>query len=196
MLGRKLVLDGVDKLLSTLTVGVNLNNKGQSQIVLSEPICTEDGDMELIFHGSFLPVPSYEVFNSSDGYVLIDSVTTEYPGKLVTYQASGRSRHETVNEEGELNEDEASKMQTNEPEETGLVKREVMIQLNEDKKECALVRVTNTGSRVVKVGSHFNFIEVNKMLEFDREAAFGMRLVRIRFFFVIVVYLYMNLNFY
>ena len=39
------------------------------------------------------------------------------------------------------------------------------------------MHVTNTGSKSIKIGSHFNFIEANKMLEFDRSAAFGMRLV-------------------
>ncbi len=38
------------------------------------------------------------------------------------------------------------------------------------------VSVTNTGDRPVQVGSHFHFFEVNRALEFDREAAFGMRL--------------------
>lgn len=36
--------------------------------------------------------------------------------------------------------------------------------------------VTNTADRPVQVGSHFHFFEVNKLLEFDRKAAFGMRL--------------------
>ena len=36
--------------------------------------------------------------------------------------------------------------------------------------------VRNTGDRPVQIGSHFHFFEVNKALEFDREAAFGMRL--------------------
>ena len=36
--------------------------------------------------------------------------------------------------------------------------------------------VRNTGDRAVQVGSHFHFFEVNRALEFDREAAFGMRL--------------------
>jgi len=180
MLGRKLVLGGVDKLLNSLNVEVNLKNRGQTQIVIPEPISSEDGDLQLIFHGSFLPVPSYDVFSSSDGYVLVDSETTEYPGKLVTYKAAGKIREENVNEEGEVDDDDANKMQTNEPEETVLVEHEQMIQLNKEKKECILVRVTNTGSRTVKVGSHFNFIEANKMLEFDRAATFGMRLVRIK----------------
>ena len=36
--------------------------------------------------------------------------------------------------------------------------------------------VVNTGDRPVQVGSHFHFFEVNKLLEFDREKAFGNRL--------------------
>lgn len=36
--------------------------------------------------------------------------------------------------------------------------------------------VVNNGDRPIQVGSHFHFFEVNKMLNFDREAAFGMRL--------------------
>lgn len=36
--------------------------------------------------------------------------------------------------------------------------------------------VSNTGDRPVQVGSHFHFYEVNKALDFDRDAARGMRL--------------------
>ena len=36
--------------------------------------------------------------------------------------------------------------------------------------------VKNTGDRPIQVGSHFHFFEVNRYLEFDREAAFGMHL--------------------
>ncbi len=38
------------------------------------------------------------------------------------------------------------------------------------------LKVTNTGDRPVQVGSHFHFFEANRHLDFDREAAFGMRL--------------------
>jgi urease subunit gamma/beta len=40
----------------------------------------------------------------------------------------------------------------------------------------ATVTVVNTGDRPIQVGSHFHFFEVNKALDFDRAAAFGMRL--------------------
>ena len=38
------------------------------------------------------------------------------------------------------------------------------------------VIVANTGDRPIQVGSHFHFYEVNRALEFDRDAALGMRL--------------------
>ncbi len=36
--------------------------------------------------------------------------------------------------------------------------------------------VANTGDRPVQVGSHYHFFETNSALDFDREAARGMRL--------------------
>ena len=36
--------------------------------------------------------------------------------------------------------------------------------------------VANSGDRPVQVGSHFHFYEANSALEFDREAAHGLRL--------------------
>ena len=36
--------------------------------------------------------------------------------------------------------------------------------------------VRNSGDRPVQVGSHFHFFEVNRALEFDRAAAFGLHL--------------------
>ena len=40
----------------------------------------------------------------------------------------------------------------------------------------ARVQVVNTGDRPVQIGSHYHFFEVNRALEFDRAAAYGMRL--------------------
>ena len=38
------------------------------------------------------------------------------------------------------------------------------------------LKVRNSGDRPIQVGSHFHFFEVNRAMEFDREAAFGMHL--------------------
>ncbi len=41
-----------------------------------------------------------------------------------------------------------------------------------------VLRVLNTGDRTIQVRSHAHFFEVNRALDFDRRAAFGMRLDR------------------
>lgn len=38
------------------------------------------------------------------------------------------------------------------------------------------VAVANASDRPIQVGSHFHFFEVNRALQFDRQAAYGMRL--------------------
>lgn|SRR5579863_1055679 len=56
--------------------------------------------------------------------------------------------------------------------------------LNEDEGEIAAnagrpvtsLLVKHTGDRPVQVGSHYHFFEVNRCLDFDRQAAYGMRL--------------------
>jgi len=40
----------------------------------------------------------------------------------------------------------------------------------------ARLLVKNAGDRPVQVGSHYHFFEVNRALNFDRKAAYGMRL--------------------
>ena len=40
----------------------------------------------------------------------------------------------------------------------------------------ARISVANSGDRPIQVGSHFHFFETNAALQFDRAAAYGMRL--------------------
>lgn len=40
----------------------------------------------------------------------------------------------------------------------------------------ASIKVVNTGDRPVQIGSHYHFFETNKALDFDRAAAYGLRL--------------------
>lgn len=47
--------------------------------------------------------------------------------------------------------------------------------INEGRETIELL-VVNAADRPVQIGSHYHFFEVNKKLEFDRDAAFGMRL--------------------
>ena len=49
------------------------------------------------------------------------------------------------------------------------------IALNVGRKTVTLT-VANKGDRPIQVGSHFHFFETNPALQFDRDAAYGMRL--------------------
>lgn len=57
----------------------------------------------------------------------------------------------------------------------GLILGESDIELNAGRPSITL-DVKNTGDRPIQVGSHFHFFETNRALEFDRPAAFGLRL--------------------
>ena len=43
-------------------------------------------------------------------------------------------------------------------------------------RRCVTLVVQNTGDRPIQVGSHYHFAETNGALQFDRDAARGMRL--------------------
>ena len=49
------------------------------------------------------------------------------------------------------------------------------IDLNEGR-DVVTLKITNTGDRPIKVGSHYHFYETNSALDFDREATRGFRL--------------------
>jgi urease subunit gamma/beta len=57
-----------------------------------------------------------------------------------------------------------------------LVKEEAGPIVANQGRETTTVNVANRGDRPVQVGSHFHFFEANRMLQFDREKAYGMRL--------------------
>ncbi len=45
-----------------------------------------------------------------------------------------------------------------------------------ESKDAITLRVINKGDRAIQIGSHFHFYEVNPILEFDRQKAYGKRL--------------------
>lgn len=57
----------------------------------------------------------------------------------------------------------------------GTICREGTIELNQGRETVKLM-VANTGDRPIQVGSHYHFFEVNRLLSFDREKAYGFRL--------------------
>ncbi len=56
-----------------------------------------------------------------------------------------------------------------------IIAKNAQIELNSGALETTL-GVTNLGDRPIQVGSHFHFFEVNKLLQFDRQAAYAKRL--------------------
>ncbi|KAJ8462307.1 hypothetical protein ONZ51_g10982 [Trametes cubensis] len=61
MLGRRHVLPGVSALLHEIQVEGTFPD-GVFLVTVHDPICTEDGDLNAALYGSFLPVPSNDVF--------------------------------------------------------------------------------------------------------------------------------------
>jgi urease subunit gamma/beta len=57
----------------------------------------------------------------------------------------------------------------------GLTGPDGHIEINAGRQTVRLA-VTNRGDRPIQIGSHYHFIETNRALEFDRRAAYGMRL--------------------
>ena len=57
----------------------------------------------------------------------------------------------------------------------GVIYAEAPVSFNEGR-PVTTIKVRNPGDRPIQVGSHFHFFEVNRALEFDRAAAYGMRL--------------------
>ena len=56
-----------------------------------------------------------------------------------------------------------------------LIPAEGELTLNADREAITLM-VANTGDRPVQAGSHYHFAETNPALDFDRDAARGLRL--------------------
>jgi urease beta subunit len=56
-----------------------------------------------------------------------------------------------------------------------IISKNKEIILNKNRKTISLT-ISNRGDRPIQVGSHFHFFETNKLLGFDRAAAYGMRL--------------------
>ncbi|XP_060078196.1 urease subunit alpha-like [Ylistrum balloti] len=141
LLGYRQVLPGVPSMIGDVQIEGTFQD-GTKLVTVHKPICRQDGDLELALYGSFLPVPSMDVFDrnlpkdeTSDNSV--DAPVHVTPGEMCVSP-------------GEL-------------------------ELNQDRKTVTL-EVTSTCDRPIQVGSHYHFLEVNKYLNFDREAAYGMRL--------------------
>ncbi len=52
-------------------------NKTFKKLILENPICSEHANFELAFHGSFLPIPTIDLFKTKDEFVIVDKKSIE-----------------------------------------------------------------------------------------------------------------------
>jgi len=130
--------------------------------------------LNLLFYGSYLPIPSKDLFKSNnEEFVLIDhnqktveSDTHNYPGKIIPYESANKVDDVTPsntassnnnNEEGELKDDEENSQDLNEENkmQTDFVSLKLTdeIYLNKDKSptDCVLLTVFNSSNQIIKV---------------------------------------------
>ena len=155
ILGRKLVQKGVDSMIKDLTVEATFTD-GLKRIKISEPICSEYGDFELTFYGSFLPIPEKEIFTSNkavnsdtnDVQMIsnenIASTVTAYPGMIVPFKVNLNL------DEGEISEISTTitgKIDSGH----NNISLDNFIYLNREKGESVLLSVNNLSNQTIKV---------------------------------------------
>ena len=157
LLGRNQVMTGVPEMVYDVQVEGTFPD-GSKLVTVHHPIASENGDLKLALHGSFLPVPDVSVFRSaavpaadSSGVPPRESLPGETPGEL----AGATPALQVIPGSTEILDGE--------------------IELNAGRATAELP-VTNLGDRPIQVGSHYHFIETNASLKFDRGAAYGKRL--------------------
>jgi urease gamma subunit len=64
VLGEKQVQRGVSKMINEISLEATFKD-GIRSFKIVDPICREFGDFDLTFYGSFLPIPSKELFEVS-----------------------------------------------------------------------------------------------------------------------------------
>jgi urease subunit gamma/beta len=149
LLGRNQVMSGVPEMIYDVQVEGTFPD-GSKLVTVHHPIASENGNLSLALHGSFLPVPDISSFappaatNSPDA-----APSSPSPG------GEGRGEGGLIPGAAQILDGE--------------------IELNVGR-ATAEIPVTNLGDRPIQVGSHYHFIETNAALQFDRGAAYGKRL--------------------
>ncbi|KAJ3399401.1 hypothetical protein HDU80_007983 [Chytriomyces hyalinus] len=175
LLGTRHVLPGVAQTLHYVQVeGAFVD--GTKLVTVHEPIAGPDADLALALHGSFLPVPSNSVFE------LIEASTERCRPTSVSPSGSrGTSPARVMTEAADSMETEnvsllaVSKKSARYLPPGIIVVKPGTIVLNKERPRTSIL-VGNHGDRPIQVGSHYHFIETNKLLSFDRAMAYGQRL--------------------
>jgi urease subunit gamma/beta len=75
LLGHRQVMEGVGGLIAEVQVEGTFPD-GTKLVTVHDPIAREDGDLELALYGSFLPLPSLELFGTASETVVPGAVET------------------------------------------------------------------------------------------------------------------------
>jgi urease subunit gamma/beta len=147
LLGSADVMDHVPEMIVEVQVEGTFPD-GSKLVTVHHPIAAEHGNMELALYGSFLPVPKAKA-GLKAGTTTATNDAVDAAGR-VDVVPTFRSAGEILPADGD-------------------------VILNEGR-EPVQMKVTNRGDRPIQVGSHYHFVETNRLLVFDRAAAYGMRL--------------------
>ena len=148
LLGRADVMDGVPELVHEVQIEGTFTD-GTKLVTVHNPIVAEHGNLELALYGSFLPMPT-DVRLKPDATKAM-STKTEMTAADNPDATTGPGVPGAITcAPGEIVANEG--------------------------RDVARIAVTNRGDRPIQVGSHYHFIETNRALDFDRRAAYGMRL--------------------
>ncbi|HZI33596.1 MAG TPA: urease subunit gamma, partial [Candidatus Binatia bacterium] len=149
LLGRNQVMPGVPEMIYDVQVEGTFPD-GSKLVTVHHPIASENGNLELALHGSFLPVPDTSAFLCvTESNSPAAGTTSPSPG------GEGWGECEIIPGASIIKDGD--------------------IELNTGR-ATVKIPVTNLGDRPIQVGSHYHFIETNASLQFDRGAAYGKRL--------------------
>ncbi len=156
LLGRRNVMDGVPEMVPEVQIEGTFAD-GSKLVTVHGPIAAEHGDLRLALYGSFLPVPSNDLFAPAPPIAAAAAAGADAT-------AGGAGADATADGSGaDATAPGAYRLAAGD------------IELNAGRRALTLP-VTNAGDRPVQVGSHYHFTEANRALVFDRVAALGLRL--------------------
>jgi urease subunit gamma/beta len=152
LLGREDVIDGVADMIDEVQIEGTFPD-GTKLVTVHHPIASARGNLALALYGSFLPVPGVGAGSER--------------GQTPPGVGAGSERGQTPPPDVGLDAAATAIGAVSGP--------DGHIEINAGRATVTL-GVTNRGDRPIQVGSHYHFIETNRALEFDRRAAYGMRL--------------------
>ena len=147
-LGHADVMEGVPEMIHEVQIEGTFPD-GSKLVTVHNPIVIEYGELEFALYGTFLPIPPRRLIPSKKLPVGNCHISEE-SFREIAEQAPSDIPGQVFTESGEL-------------------------ELNANR-ETVTLAVTNRGDRPIQVGSHYQFIETNRALAFDRDKSYGMRL--------------------